>query len=272
MQMDKTQITLQSYFSVLITRRLCGMTMMILLPACAWAQSNQVMQSLSAPSDAAVLAARTINALGGQEAWSEVRSVKSSAEMTSNRRSVKTVIWHDDWSSGTLRVSRTRSAHSNENADQDQVSSARSNERQSLQGDATELSYLDPARALILAIQNTKCAVYPENDNRMARFSTHDIPSGQLGFIESCSGSPLGRGELHWRISATTYMPVSVYVPLAGGGAPSGTYVTVVYRSFIQQEQLKLPERVEIISNWDERKLIKFSNVTLGRANQDNLR
>ena len=264
---DTIQSRLWNGSAPLIVRTFCGMAMMMLLTARVWAQSSQDPTQLSSPPDASVLAERTISALGGQEAWSQVKSVESLATITSNRRSAKSVKWTDDWSSGALHASRTQNTLSAGKAQYEATPRVRSMEGGQILSAATELSFLVPARALILATHDAKCTFYQENDDRMGRFSTHDIPSGQWGFVESCSGSPLGKRALHWRISATTYLPVSVYVPLSGVGLPSVSYVTIVYHTFIQLGSLKLPEQVEIIPNWNERKQIKFTDITLVRAN-----
>lgn len=220
--------------------------------------------------EAVMLARSTLNALGGQGVWMQISSVSSVAVITNSAGAPRTITWVDDWSSGTLRSLRATSNGSTGSSTGSPIVPKFSYNGKSVvvpsQSDYITLAISTPGEALLRGLSKGDCHFYPEGDDLEDRFSTHAVPSGQLAFAQACSGTSNSNGALHWRVNASTFMPISVSIPVRAFGSNSYIYTLVSYVSFATVGAASMPSKVLLTSNTNNYRQIQFSGFSINQA------
>jgi len=220
--------------------------------------------------EALLVARRAISALGSEAAWNEISSIRSTATITSNAGPTRTIIWADNWSTGTLKYKRApKAADGNSAAGAPIIHSAKVNGKAVTipkQSDSTMLTVSAPAEALLRGMNNGRCAYYPENDNRLDPYSIQNVPQGQLAFVQACPAMTRNYGALHWRVDASTFLPVSVSIPEHAFRSASIIYTLVKFESFTSVGEVLVPDKILLTSNSSIYKQIQFSGIATSQA------
>lgn len=215
---------------------------------------------------ALVVANRTLTALGGVQAWSQISSIQRTATITSSITATATTIWVDDWSSGTLKTSRTLSGSGGGNSPTSSAIVQRYNANgQSVvvpaQDESVIFATAIPSEALLLGIQSTQCIFYPEDSDLLDPNSIQNVPKGEIAFAEVCSGTNPRSGALHWRVNASTYMPISVSIPQLAFLSSSNVYTLVTFTSYTTVGSVSIPNQITLTDTSGVSRHIQFSSI-----------
>lgn len=259
---------MQSFMRSTIVK-LSVVAVLFIVPRVSGAQTVAQQGQPRTTQDASNVAKQTFNALGGQRAWMQISSISSTATITSNVSPTRTIVWTDDWSSGMLNSLRSV-ANGGDSSSGRPISQTFTANGTSVtvpkQSDYSILAISAPAVALSLGLSNGHCQFYPESDNLHAAFSTHAVPFGQLAFAQACSVAANGESVLHWRVNASTFIPISVSIPEKAFGSNTYTHKLVTYESFATIGSASIPSKVTLTSAGTITQQVEFSGIATNQA------